>query len=150
MILTLMLDPQLRAQIGAEARAALPRECCGLMEGIREGSVARVIAIHPARNLAEEDDRFEIDPASHIGLVRRLRGTGREIIGSYHSHPDGKAEPSVRDCKAASDIELLWLIVAVALSQGGAPMVAFGAFEIGPAGQREISIPAVADDSAGA
>ena len=46
------------------------------------------------RNLADTPDRFEIDPAEQIKLMRALRGAGREIIGCYHSHPNGSAEPS--------------------------------------------------------
>jgi proteasome lid subunit RPN8/RPN11 len=140
MIETLMLGSRLQTQIGAEARAAFPRECCGLMEGIREGSIAKVFAIHPARNLAKEDDRFEIDPATHIGLLRRLRGGTRKIIGCYHSHPNGPARPSVRDREAAIDRDFLWLIVSIDPSQEGAQKVTFGAFEIQPDGQREVPV----------
>jgi proteasome lid subunit RPN8/RPN11 len=147
MIETLMLGSRLQAQIGAEACATFPRECCGLMEGVREGSVARVLAIHPVRNRAEEDDRFEIDPATHIGLLRRLRGSGREIIGCYHSHPNGSAKPSARDREAAIDRDFLWLIAAVDPWREGGQNVTFGAFEIGREGQRVVSIGAEDSDT---
>ena len=139
MIVALMLDYELQTQIGAAACAAFPRECCGLIEGVREGDIARMSAIHPARNLAEEDDRFEIDPGMHVDLLRRLRGTGREIIGCYHSHPNGRAEPSARDREAACDGNFLWLIAAVA-PWTGRQKVTFAAFEIGPDSQRAVSI----------
>lgn len=100
----MILAPALRAQLLAEARAASPRECCGLVEG----SAKRVIALHPARNLASDPDRFEVDPAEQFRLMRQ----GRRIVGCYHSHPGGCAEPSARDADGASEVGFLWLIAA--------------------------------------
>ncbi|MBV9993225.1 MAG: M67 family metallopeptidase [Alphaproteobacteria bacterium] len=97
------MSDALRAALLAEARAAHPRECCGLLEGTGKA----VTALHPARNLADAPDRFEIDPA----LQFRLRREGRNIVGCYHSHPDGAAEPSPRDAQAASQAGFVWLIV---------------------------------------
>lgn len=113
MIAALHLPQNLRSQIEREALAALPRECCGLIEGVRENAGARATAVHATRNLAEESDQFEIDPAEQFQLIRRLRGTSREIIGCYHSHPNGRAEPSPRDLSGAVDEEFLWLIARV-------------------------------------
>lgn len=140
MIVTLKLDSRFRAQIGAEASVAFPRECCGLIEGTLEGSVAQVLAIHPARNLAAEDDRFEIDPAAHIALLRRLRGSGREIIGCYHSHPNGCTEPSARDRESACDSDFLWLIVA----NDAHGEIGFAAFRFGQEGPKALRLVGVA------
>lgn len=109
----LVLSAPLRRRIVDEARAALPREGCGLIEGLRDGAEIRATAIHPVPNLAEEPDRFELDPAKHIALLRDLRGSGRQIVGCYHSHPDGRAEPSARDRAGAFEDGFLWLIAAV-------------------------------------
>jgi proteasome lid subunit RPN8/RPN11 len=107
----LVLPLMLQKQFEREARAAFPSECCGLIEGTRDGEVFNVLALHPTRNLAEEKDRFEIDPAEQFKLMRSLRGTDREIVGCYHSHPNGKAEPSARD--GESEDGFLWLIAAL-------------------------------------
>jgi desampylase len=103
---TLVLGQALRTQIAREARAALPRECCGLMEGVREGEAVRVTALHPSPNRAADPDRFEIDPALQFRLLRE----GRTIVGCYHSHPRGAAEPSPRDTEGAGEVGLVWLI----------------------------------------
>ena len=120
MITTLLLPQALRAQLCAEARAAFPRECCGLIEGLREPltlslakGAARVTALHPMPNLATAPDRFEIDPARHVALLRELRDTDRAIIGCYHSHPNGAAEPSAHDLESAGELGFLWLIAAM-------------------------------------
>lgn len=115
MITTLILPGELQAQLCAEARDAFPRECCGLIEGILTLSLStgEAVALHPTRNLATARDRFEIDPAAHIALLRRLRGTQGALIGCYHSHPNGRPEPSPHDCESANDVGFLWLIAAL-------------------------------------
>jgi proteasome lid subunit RPN8/RPN11 len=102
-----------RAQLEEEARAAFPRECCGLIEGWRDGDHFEISALHPCQNLARGDDAFEIDPAEQFRLIRGLRGTARDIVGCYHSHPGGGVEPSPRDLAAAGEDDFLWLIVAI-------------------------------------
>lgn len=124
MIAAIVLPHDLRARIEREARTTFPKECCGLIEGIRENNTVRVTAVHPTRNLAAAPDRFEIDPAEHIRLLRALRGTGREIVGCYHSHPNGLAEPSPHDREAAAEENFIWLIVAVS-RDGAVPLAAF-------------------------
>ncbi len=104
----LILPQTLETQIAEAARAAFPRECCGLMEGV-EG---RVTALHPGRNLAEAPDRFEIDPRDHIAAVKAARARGHAIIGCYHSHPNGEAQPSRHDLSGAGEYGFLWLIAA--------------------------------------
>ena len=109
----LILPRDARARIEEAARVAWPQECCGLVEGMRIGSTVVVAAVHPARNVAGASDAFEIDPAEHIRLLRALRGTGRAIVGCYHSHPNGDPEPSERDRQGAAESGFVWLIVAL-------------------------------------
>ncbi|MBI3676589.1 MAG: M67 family metallopeptidase [Proteobacteria bacterium] len=103
----------LREQIAREARAAFPGECCGLIEGDCDGVRIRVTAVHPTRNLAKENDRFEIDPIEQFALLRAARARGGEIVGCYHSHPNGRVEPSARDLENAAEEGFLWVIAAV-------------------------------------
>ena len=134
MIATLLLPDALRAQLYAEARAAFPRECCGLIEGIIDSltlsvskgeAVARALALHPMPNIAPASDRFEIDPVRHIALMRQLRGTDRAIIGCYHSHPNGRPEPSQHDCESAGEENFLWLIAALGNDSGEPRLACF-------------------------
>jgi desampylase len=119
----LLLPDALRQRIADEARTAFPRECCGLLEGFVESDVAHVVGLHATKNLSEDDDRFEIDPADHFAAIRAARGNGREIVGCYHSHPNGRAEPSARDAEGAWDEGFVWLIAAVSDSA-----ISLGAF----------------------
>lgn len=104
------LPPALAVAIHAQAAAAYPRECCGLIEGARDGSVFRVTALHPARNLSDDADRFQIDPVDHIAAQKSARANGHAIIGCYHSHPQSAAWPSVADLAGAVEDDFLWLI----------------------------------------
>lgn len=122
---TLILPPALAAQIEGEARAALPRECCGLIEGVRDGNGIAATALHPAPNLSSQADRFEIDPAAQFAALRAARANGREIVGCYHSHPDGAAAPSAHDLAGAGEDGFLWLIAATARAEGPVQLAAF-------------------------
>ena len=106
------LPAPLAAQVRAAARAAFPHECCGLIEGVRDGDIFRITALHPARNRAASPDRFEIDPADHFAARKTARANRRAIIGCYHSHPGGKAQPSAADLAGAGEDDFLWLIAS--------------------------------------
>ena len=106
----LILTLGLQAQIKAEAKSAFPRECCGLIEGVVCGDVFVARALHPARNDAEAADRFAIAPEDHLKVSRLARANGHRLIGCYHSHPKGAAEPSRHDLNGAGEENFLWLI----------------------------------------
>lgn len=105
-----ILPDGLRTQILREAASAYPRECCGLIEGLREAENFRITALHPSRNLAEGADRFDIDPRDQFAAYKRARAQGHAIIGCYHSHPNGRTQPSATDLAGAAEDNFLWLI----------------------------------------
>jgi proteasome lid subunit RPN8/RPN11 len=109
----LVLGETLTEQLRREAWAALPRECCGLIEGVLEGSRVRATRLHPTRNIATRAERFEIDPSEHFRLLRAARVEGRLVVGCYHSHPNGRAELSERDRMGAATDEFIWLVAAL-------------------------------------
>lgn len=83
------------------ARAAYPREACGLLLGRRRGTLARVARATVARNLAGKPDRFEVHPEDHLAAELAARAAGLELVGVWHSHPDRAPRPSRRDAAAA-------------------------------------------------
>lgn len=89
------------------AASASEQEICGLLFGT-EGRIDRA---EPAANVAEHPtDTFEIDPRALFAALRAERAGGDKMIGHYHSHPNGSAEPSPRDL-AAAEPGKLWLIL---------------------------------------
>jgi proteasome lid subunit RPN8/RPN11 len=107
-----LLPQDLRRQILEEARAAGPRECCGLIEGARDGKRFRVTALHPARNLSADTGRFQIDPHDQFAAQRTARANRAAIVGCYHSHLGGTPAPSAADLSGAAEQNFLWLIAA--------------------------------------
>ena len=107
----LHLEPVLAGQVLAAAQTSFPAECCGLLEGSATDDGWMVNAVHRTANVAQQPERhFLIDPQAHIALLRRLRGTGRAVIGCFHSHPRGRPEPSLTDRATALEKDFLWLI----------------------------------------
>ena len=92
------------------ARAAAPEECCGLLIGTPDGEVTRLVE---AENVHDEPQRFfTLDPRTQIATLRAFRGRNEEILlGHYHSHPAGPAEPSPRDLAEAHDPEMVWVLI---------------------------------------
>lgn len=91
-----------------EADRAHPREACGLLLG-SEGRIERVV---PAYNVHPEPHRrFEIDPQALIDAHRAARGGAADVLGYYHSHPAGPAEPSATDRAAAAGDGRIWAII---------------------------------------
>ncbi len=94
------------------ARREQPRECCGLLVGHGGGTVLVLEAV-PARNLAEDPNRFFLDPVDHIRTRREARNRGLDVVGYYHSHPHSPARPSARDLAEATYVDALYLIVSL-------------------------------------
>ena len=97
------------AALKQEAARAGNRECCGLLLGRCE----RIEQVQPAENVADDPARrFEIDPVALLAAHKAARQGGPELIGYYHSHPDGHPLPSATDCEHASGDGRLWAIIA--------------------------------------
>ncbi len=93
----------------AEAARAHPHECCGILLG----AGYRIAAIRPARNVHPDPARrFEIDPQALVDAHRSAREGGPQILGYYHSHPNGRSEPSATDRAQATGDGRIWAIVA--------------------------------------
>jgi len=91
------------------ARAAYPREACGLLLG----HGAHIAQARECANLAANPERhFEIDPAALIAAHRAARAGGPQVLGYFHSHPNGLARPSATDQAAAARDGRIWAIVA--------------------------------------
>jgi proteasome lid subunit RPN8/RPN11 len=105
------LPREMHAAIVAHARREQPRECCGIIAG-RDG---RPVRLYEARNVAEGNRLYEIDPAQLIELeFHELPQQGTEIVAIYHSHPESPARPSATDIELAFWPEAVYLICSLA------------------------------------
>lgn len=106
----LCISRQVLHRIAAETAESPCVEACGLLFGNDD----RITAVQPCRNVAADPaTRFEIDPAALLAAHRNARLGGPTVIGCYHSHPTGWAEPSPRDAADAAPDGSIWLIAAV-------------------------------------
>ncbi|MDX8377022.1 MAG: M67 family metallopeptidase [Mariprofundales bacterium] len=87
----------------SHAAKGYPHEICGLLIGKFSSSGWQIDEAIPVPNINTERaaDRFQLDPKIYNKIDTKLRGTGREIIGVYHSHPDCPAKPSPTDVEHA-------------------------------------------------
>ena len=97
-------------RIVAHAVEDLPNECCGLLIGNGE----MVEDASRARNAKRSRTRFQVEPADHFAAIRRARAAGLEVIGAYHSHPNGPSGPSETDRARLTDPSMFHVIVSLA------------------------------------
>ena len=96
-------------QLVAHARRIPEQECCGLLAG-RDGMITRAL---PATNAASDPDTsYEIAPEELFRLMRETRAAGLELLGIYHSHPQGATEPSERDIERAYYPDAAYFIIS--------------------------------------
>ena len=96
------------------AETGYPFEICGLLLGNITASGWIIQEAREVKNLNKERaaDRFQLDPLGYQNIDKSIRGTGLEIIGVFHSHPDCPARPSPTDLGSAWE-GFLYPIVSV-------------------------------------
>ena len=119
------LSPAQLQVIERAAETAYPEEACGLLVGrAGPGGTWQVNAVESSANVAEppRTRRFEVDPKLRLRLERELRESPDSVLGVYHSHPNGLAEPSETDISMIFEPDMIWLITTVSEGRAGATM----------------------------
>jgi len=85
------------------AEKGYPNEICGLLLGSINAQGWNIQQVRQVKNINTERaaDRFQLDPNGYQAIDREIRGSGVEIIGVFHSHPDCPAKPSPTDLGSA-------------------------------------------------
>jgi proteasome lid subunit RPN8/RPN11 len=99
----LILAPALRADLATAACSAYPEECCGVLLGTDlAASRPRIAEIAVLPNEAPDRlRRFALSTAALANVSRQHRGR-HDVVGFFHSHPNGRAWPSQADLLQAS------------------------------------------------
>ena len=125
--------------LSAQAQKDSHHECCGLLAG-RENLITRTFpAINAAINPATS---YEIAIPQLFEFMREIRAAGLDFLGIYHSHPNGKNEPSPRDIAWAYYPDAAYFIISLL---AGAPHPV-RAFSIREGCVKELEIQIVASE----
>ena len=97
------------------AVAAAPDEGCGILGGSFGPSASTARAAEPTANVAGAPGyEYAMDPVEQLGVMTDLEDRGLEVVGFYHSHPNGPAGPSATDAARATWPDRSYLIVDLA------------------------------------
>lgn len=95
------------------AREGAPAEVCGVLGGDR-GPASHARTLHRAENVATNPRvEYRIDPTEQLSLMEAVEADGQEVVGFYHSHPRGPAEPSPTDRRRATWTGRSYVIVVL-------------------------------------
>jgi proteasome lid subunit RPN8/RPN11 len=83
-----------------------PLEACGLLVGNGE-RVEQTIGIP---NAEHSPVRFRMEPGAQWRAFQRMEAAGLELVGIYHSHPNGPDRPSETDIAEwlYSVVQVIW------------------------------------------
>lgn len=111
--MTLELPETHRESIVDQALKEAPKEAVGILAG-RRGDDSVVERTYAAKNAAKTPrTRYEIGPQEQIKLLDRIDEAGLDVVGFYHSHPNGPAKPSAVDAQLASWPGYLYVVVSL-------------------------------------
>lgn len=100
------------------AKQAHPQECCGLIWANKKRGM-HVDKLELTKNIANNPLKyFEIDPKSLFAANRKKRASDNQLIGIFHSHPNGLGIPSEQDANDVNEIGQIWIIIANESIQG--------------------------------
>jgi proteasome lid subunit RPN8/RPN11 len=102
------------------ARRELPCECCGLLAGVAEGQLGRVVERYALVNALASGREFESEPRSMFAAMRAMHKRGLDVLAVYHSHPTSAPVPSRTDLERNYSPDVVNVIVSLA---GEAPTV---------------------------
>ena len=90
-----------------------PEEACGFLAG-KGQSVSAVI---PVTNKLHSPFRYHMDPYEQLQAFQRIEEDGQELLGIYHSHPNGPDVPSPTDIAEAFYPDVVYIIWYRALQE---------------------------------
>ena len=87
-----------------------PEEACGLLAGQLNRGLYQVRFVFPTTNLLHSTTRYRIEPVEQLAAFEQMDAQGLELVGIYHSHPNGPDGPSPTDIAEAYYPEAAYLI----------------------------------------
>ena len=91
------------------AKKGYPNEACGILAGPAGG----VTDFFPMKNVDESSISYFMDPREQLGVFKKMRQTGIDMRGIFHSHVASEAYPSQKDVRLAFYPGVSYLIVSL-------------------------------------
>jgi proteasome lid subunit RPN8/RPN11 len=103
---SLSITPSIWQAMRQQVRRLAPQEACGLLAG-KNNRVEMRIGV---RNADGSPVRFHMDPQEQWRAFQRMESAGLELLGIYHSHPNGPDRPSPTDIAEAMYpvVQIIW------------------------------------------
>lgn len=112
------LSSEIWADMVAEAIATYPMEGCGILLGAERYD--RIDRFVPIRNANASPTEYTLDPIQYVEATTLADEDGLDVVGIMHSHPAGRAVPSLVDINRAGHplipTSWHWVIVGLASS----------------------------------
>jgi desampylase len=109
-MIRLYLSTEKARLIAQHAHRDIPSEACGILLGI-DTEVKQIV---PLPNVAATPlSAYRIDDHALVSTFFAAQQQGLEVIGFYHSHPDGDPIPSQVDIRQSAYPDAAYLIVGL-------------------------------------
>jgi len=103
--------------IVSHCRREAPVEACGILGGRvtkADGAIIRdVLRVYMCRNELDSPTEYRIGGEEQIQAFTDIERSGMELLGFYHSHPQGDARPSPIDRERGNYIGYSYVIVSL-------------------------------------
>lgn len=99
----------------AEAERLAPEEACGLLLGAVQGEKSIASRTIPITNSLHSASAYFMPADELLPVFFAMEEENLELVGIYHSHPEGPARPSVTDIAKAyypEAVQLIWSMEA--------------------------------------
>jgi len=108
---SIQFSPTHWAQIRTHIDDSPTQEICGLVGGVVRRNIAMVYRVIPIINIAATPhNRYQMHPAEQVKAFVDFEKQGWEVVGIYHSHPQGEPIPSSSDIAEANYPDVAYII----------------------------------------
>jgi [CysO sulfur-carrier protein]-S-L-cysteine hydrolase len=91
----------------------LPEEGCGLLAGVGD----YIHEVIPVENIEHSPVRYRMAPQDQLKAFLHMEEKSLELLGIYHSHPQGPETPSETDIAEAYYPEAIYVIISKMTSE---------------------------------
>jgi len=111
-------DSDTHGEVIQHAREGKPHEVCGVLGGNRDDGEAQVGYVRRVENVSETPRvNYLMEPEEQLEAIDEVQEAGYDVVGFYHSHPEGPEQPSETDAERANWPDHSYVIVSLGLGE---------------------------------